>query len=179
MIKSVSKKCAVMGVAALLGLLTSLAYAGGTVAPAPAEAPAAEAPAPAPAVAVPVVPLHILCGPGYVCDSTPLYVRNSAGECVHNSAWTPALAVPECEPWLFRQVVYTPPAVVAQPEAAPAPQPEEKSAAAERYAEKQAAQPHRHYHRRHHGRWHHGHKMHHKGHHKMHHGKHHRHHHHA
>lgn len=180
MFKSVSTKRVVLGVAAFLGLATGLAYAGGTVAPAPAEAPAYVAPAPAPAYVAPIVPLAMHCGIGYVCDSARTYVRNSAGECVHNSAWTPAVAVPECEPWLFRQVQYRPAAVAPQPIAEPAPQMEEKSAAAERYAEKQEHQSHRH-HRRHHHRWHHRrhhvHHGHHKAHHKVHHRKYHRHHH--
>jgi OOP family OmpA-OmpF porin len=52
---------------------------------------------------------------GYVLDAQGGFVRNSPGQCWRNGEWTPALAMPACDP------VLQPVAVAAAPVAAPSP----------------------------------------------------------
>lgn len=73
---------------------------------------------------------------GYVYDAFDRVVRTGVtGECVKHGLWTPELATPDCEPWLFAK-----PAPAAAPKAAePAPKaeakPEPKPAPAPKAAE--------------------------------------------
>lgn len=56
--------------------------------------------------------------PGYLTDSSGKIWRNSYGECWKSGMWTPAMAIPECDPSLVKKP--EPQKVV---EAAPAPAP--------------------------------------------------------
>lgn len=56
--------------------------------------------------------------PGYLTDSSGKIWRNSYGECWKSGMWTPAMAIPECDPSLVKKP--EPEKVV---EAAPAPAP--------------------------------------------------------
>lgn len=56
---------------------------------------------------------------GYDVDDRGVVVRNTTGLCWHTGYWTPAMAIPECEPDLVKK-----PEVVAEaPAPAPAPAP--------------------------------------------------------
>jgi OOP family OmpA-OmpF porin len=63
---------------------------------------------------------------GYWKDSGGVIARNSYGECWRAGYWTPALAIPECEPGMVKPVAAPVPApapVVVAPKPAPAPAP--------------------------------------------------------
>ncbi len=57
---------------------------------------------------------------GYWLDASNRIVKNSWGECWRTGAWTPALAIPECEGGVAAKAA---PAPVAAPAPAPAPAP--------------------------------------------------------
>lgn len=62
---------------------------------------------------------------GYWVDGSGQIVKNSWGECWRTGSWTPALALPECDPGLVpKPAPMAAPAPAAVP--APAPQPEAK-----------------------------------------------------
>lgn len=56
---------------------------------------------------------------GYDVDDRGVVVRNTTGLCWHTGYWTPAMAIPECEPDLVKK----PEVVAAAPAPAPAPAP--------------------------------------------------------
>ena len=62
--------------------------------------------------------LSAFAGPniGYAYDSRDVLVRDGYGECVRTAEWTPAIALKECDPSLFKAEVAP---VVAAPVAAP------------------------------------------------------------
>lgn len=60
---------------------------------------------------------------GYVTDSSGEIVKNSFGDCVHTSAWTPSMAIMECEPKLARANMPEPETEVAAMEPEPEPEP--------------------------------------------------------
>ena len=59
--------------------------------------------------------------PGYLTDTSGKIWRNSYGECWKSGMWTPAMAIPECDPDLVKKP--EPAKVVEAPVAAPAPAP--------------------------------------------------------
>ncbi|WJW76682.1 OmpA family protein [Thiohalobacter sp. IOR34] len=61
---------------------------------------------------------------GYAYDTAGNVVRDSAGRCVRSGFWTPAKAIEECEPEMFKkEEPVTEPEPVATPAPAPAPKP--------------------------------------------------------
>jgi len=58
--------------------------------------------------------------PGYLTDSSGKIWKNSYGECWKSGMWTPAMAIPECDPNLVKK---EPKKVVEAPAAEPAPAP--------------------------------------------------------
>lgn len=63
--------------------------------------------------------------PGYLTDSSGKIWRNSYGECWKSGMWTPAMAIPECDPSLVKKPE---PAKVVEAAPAPAPVGPEKPA---------------------------------------------------
>ena len=59
--------------------------------------------------------------PGYLTDSSGKIWKNSYGECWKSGMWTPAMAIPECDPSLVKKE--EPKKVVEAPVAEPAPAP--------------------------------------------------------
>lgn len=58
--------------------------------------------------------------PGYLTDSSGKIWKNSYGECWKSGMWTPAMAIPECDPSLVKKEE---PAKVVEAEPMPAPTP--------------------------------------------------------
>lgn len=59
--------------------------------------------------------------PGYLTDSSGKIWKNSYGECWKSGMWTPAMAIPECDPSLVKKKEEPKKVVEAEPMPAPAP----------------------------------------------------------